>query len=245
MFLAVLSLGIAPCAPPSGRTVYELVTPSPQKIIFQPFSFQSLAHSLAQRVFDKPFAISLFRTLCPNMGGGYTPQDSHRVFKSLRTLFLATQNHIHTYLFCSRASLPALAVSSLYSLETHGPYRKLHILLLLIVKRAQFPALWYTFVALNTAVVLCGSSGFVPDLRTPALRSSVRFQRNSKEDWQRKTRRVSTKIRVHAAIAPARKLNAKFFRTIDFSLCKGAAVVSSFFDAHSRSSRGDSARAGR
>jgi hypothetical protein len=73
--------------------------------------------------------------------------------------------------------------------EKHGPHPKQHILFPLVIQRALVSPLWYTSVALNTAVVLCGSSGFVPDLRTPALRSSVRFQRNSKEDWQRKTSR--------------------------------------------------------
>ena len=40
--------------------------------------------------------------------------------------------------------------------------------------------LWYTSFALNTAVVLCGPSGSLSDLRNPPSVSSVSFQRNLK-----------------------------------------------------------------
>ena len=184
-----LAQGYRPYAPGTCQTVCIVVTLNPEKCIFCPLCFQSLAHSFVKAAFDNFFAINSFRTLCEKHRGWVYPPNSALCFQALaHSLFCKARPYPSPFTSLSRKPSSHGMCSPLRPWDSWIVFKPAHSPAFLR-PRAQFPALWYTLVALNTAVVLCGSSGFVPDLRTPASVSSVSFQRNLKEDWQRKTLR--------------------------------------------------------
>jgi hypothetical protein len=84
--VAVLNSFSPLSAPPTRHSVYKIVTPNSQNVVFCPFCFQSLAHSFAASFSTTPLQSVRSALFAGNTGGGYTPQSSPHVFKGLRTL---------------------------------------------------------------------------------------------------------------------------------------------------------------
>ena len=108
------ALGIRPNASSTRQTVCYLVTPSPQNVVFYPFSFLSLAHSSARDHSATPLLSYSSALFSKNTGGGYTLRNSPPVFKRLRTLAPLAPNRLFEGSdFCEGAwlalSLPAVA----------------------------------------------------------------------------------------------------------------------------------------